>query len=202
MIRIFLEGKETKFIDYLIRNTWTGQPLNPFELINVGGWTNIHLIANKFNENTDAGGTNLVIFDADTLQNEGGFTKRLLQLEEKKIENAIDFNLFLFPNNQSDGDFELLLEQIINPNHNGLLNCFSTYENCLNQLNANAPTTMYKTPMRKAKIYSFIDAFLKNRDENEQMKKGDWFFHRSEYWDFNSPKLVPLKDFLLLHIVI
>jgi len=202
MVRIFLEGKETKFIDYLIRNTWGGRPLNSFELINAGGWTNIHLIANKFKENTDVGGTNLVIFDADTLQNEGGFARRLLQLEEKKVEHGIDFKLFLFPNDQSDGDFELLLEQIVNPNHIGLFTCFSTYESCLNQLNANAPTVIYKTPMRKAKIYSFIDAFLKSRDENEQMKKGDWFFHRSEYWDFNSPNLERLKDFLLPHIVI
>jgi len=201
MVRIFLEGKETKFIDYLIHNTWKGQTLYSFESINAGGWTNLHLIVNKFKENTDLGGTNLIVFDADTFQNGGGFTKRLIQLESKQKELKIEFKLFLFPNHKSNGDFELLLEQIINPAHSGLLNCFSTYEACIVQLNKSAQTEMFKTPMRKAKIYSYVDAFLKSQHENDQMKKDDYFFSNSQYWDFNSPNLDPLKSFLLPHLV-
>ncbi len=201
MVRIFLEGKETKFIDYLIHNTWKEQKLNSFESINAGGWTNLHLISNKFKENTDLGGTNLVIFDADSPQNEGGFVKRLIQLEAKQKELKIEFMLFLFPNHKSDGDFELLLEQIINPAHNDLLNCFSAYETCLLKLNASAKEEVYKIPMRKAKIYSYIDSFPLDQREKEQMKKGDYFFENPQYWDLNSSNLDPLKLFLISHMV-
>lgn len=200
MIQIFLEGSEVKFIDYLIRSTWSSNALLDFITVTTNGWTTLHLIDNKFKENTDQGGKNLVIFDADTTLNGGGFTQRKQALEAKREELGIEFDIFLFPDNQSDGDFELLLERIINPTHSGLLGCFTNYEACLLRLNSENEQILYKIPMRKAKIYSYIDAFPKSRRQEELFKKNDFFFDNPEFWDFNSEALEPLKAFIALHL--
>ena len=46
------------------------------------------------------------MFDADTVQNKGGYTKRVKEIEKIKSENNMKFDLFLWPNKQDDGDFE------------------------------------------------------------------------------------------------
>ncbi|MFM9949227.1 MAG: DUF3226 domain-containing protein [Saprospiraceae bacterium] len=201
MVQIFLEGRETIFIEHLIRSMWPGNTSIDFAAEAIGGWTKLHLADNKFKENTDQGGKNLVIFDADTAQNEGGVSQRRPVLESKREELGIDFDLFLFPDNQSDGDFESLLERIINPTHGGLLMCFNDYETCLQRLNAGSEQIVYKIPMRKAKIYSYVDAFPKSRRQEELFKKHDFFFDNPEFWDFSSEALNPLKSFLSRHML-
>ena len=66
--------------------------------------------------NTIQGGTNLILFDADTVLNSGGFDKRKAELEQKLKDLDINAKLFLFPNNKDDGDFESLLEELVQKN--------------------------------------------------------------------------------------
>ena len=131
----------------------------------------------------------LVIFDADAAP-EGGFSKRLEDILKKKEEHSLEFEVFLFPDNQSDGDLELLLEQIVNDEHKAILDCFQTYEGCLKELQK------YQLPIRKSKIYAYVDAFPKNREEKEIFKKGDFFFSNKSMWNLNSDKLKPLIEFI------
>ena len=105
MVQIFLEGRETIFIENLINKTWQKHEIDDYETVNAGGWTKLHLIANKFIQNTDKGGINLLIFDSDSPENEGGFNKRKQQLEQKRMELGIQFEIFLFPDHQSRTTF-------------------------------------------------------------------------------------------------
>ncbi len=135
---------------------------------------------NKFTENTDNDGINLVIFDADN-----NFTERKKEIEKKKEEFDIQFELFLFPNNQDSGDFEILLESISNKEHKCIFECFDKYQNCLSSKN-----TTYILPNRKARIF----AFLETLGEETQPKKRNYCVEKC--WDLNSAILNSLKIFL------
>lgn len=197
MIKIFLEGKDTIFIKFLCDEMFDKHTVESIKIDDAKGWTNIPSIANQLKDNTDSGGKNLLIFDADSIKNDGGFDKRKKEIEEFKKQLGVSFELFLFPDNKNDGDYEFLLETIINPEHKGLLDCFDKYETCISQYKSEDGEFRYKIPIRKSKIYSYIDAFPKSRKINERFKKGDWFFEDKEIWIMTHEILTPLKDFLI-----
>ncbi|MGB1205895.1 MAG: DUF3226 domain-containing protein [Chitinophagales bacterium] len=198
MIKIFVEGKgDDKFLKSYLTFLENEIVLNTYEIIPTRGWTKIPKLVNLFQENTDAEGTNLIIFDADSFKNGGGFAKRKAQLEAYKTTHQLEFELFLFPNQQNDGDYETLLENIINQEHSKLLTCFSQYENCIENTVDEKNEPKYVLPIRKAKIYSYIDAFPKSRKQKERFKRGDFFFENEKYWNLKADYLKPLKDFLL-----
>lgn len=196
MNSIFIEGKDSIFIDqylsYLFNDTWK----NKTNIVETGGWTKIDKFDIELIKNSDAGFKNYLIFDADSPTNKGGFTTRLAELEAKKVDLGVQFETFLFPNNADDGDYESLLERIINPTHQRLLDCFTQYENCVSQYKNAEQQNVYKLPLRKAKMYSFVDAFFKSRSQNEAFKKGDYSFRNIEYWDLKNPYLTPLRQYL------
>ena len=187
-----MKGKEDKlFIEALIGFHFPNRK-NDFEIIPTGGWTKL-LSPKGFNPQikdfNDQGFKVLVIFDADTAPG-GGFGKRLGDILEKKKEHSLEFEVFLFPDNQSDGDLESLLEQIVNDEHRAILDCFKNYEECLTGLQH------YQLPIRKSKIYAYIDAFPKSREEKEKFKKGNFLFSNESMWNLNSTKLKPLVEFI------
>lgn len=203
MIKFFVEGNEDKnfissYIQFLSLSERITLPAFTIETIN--GWTNLSKVSNSLRENADANGVNLVVFDADDVKRGGGYHLRSQQIEEIKVENLIDFELFLFPNNSDDGDFEFLLEKIVNPNHQRLLECFYKYERCISEFKMH-DENLYQLPIRKAKIYSYVDAFPKTIAQNEKFKKGDYFFDSNTMWDLESDYLHPLKDFLMVNLI-
>ncbi len=168
------------------------------EFISCDGWTNLSKIRNILTENQDANKQNLIIFDADFELNDGGFEKRKNQIKESLQRIEINnYKIFLFPNNNDDGDFEILLEKIINTDHKCLLDCFKNYEECLSKFTDDKNMCKYNLPVRKSKMYSYIDAFPKNKEEKERFKsKKDWFFNNKIYWDLDNDYLKPLIFFL------
>lgn len=198
MVKIFVEGKEDKlFIQEYLKHLSFNMQISEIEIENAGGWNKIALLDNKFKEISDQNGKNLVIFDADSPKNGGGFQTRMNQLVTLKNKVEIEFELFLFPNHKDDGDFELLLENIINAKHRVLLECFAKYENCIKSSIDENDDFSYTLPIRKAKIYSYVDAFPKSNSQSEKFKNGDYFFWNEEYWNLNSNYLAPLKEFLV-----
>jgi hypothetical protein len=135
----------------------------------------------------------VVIVDADGKWNIKGWT---FQSEKQKIETlkkdlGVEFDLFLMPNNQEEGDFEMLLEAIINQDHRKIIDCHISFEDCIKE------NKDYLTPNRKARIYSYITSFKRTQKENEDFKnKGNWFFENQEYWNFGANELDHLKIFL------
>ena len=196
------KGEKTNeywFIKQYVEHIFPSVTLESSDITCVDGYTNLDKYDNKMKENTKAGILNLVIIDCDdSSKNDGGYKQRSLYLESLKQKGGLEFEYFLFPNNQDEGAFENLLLNIINPEHKGLLDCFDGYEKCISGKDPNGE--VYKVPNIKAKIYSYISSFKMTQKEQKLMKAGDWDFHNSKYWNLDSPYLIPLKEFLQSHL--
>lgn len=88
MVKIFIEGKnkkvpESEFLRTILQHI--GVDSGRYELIHTDGYKNlldsaITSTIEVMRANTDAGGKNLVVFDADTAANGGGFAVRQNEL--------------------------------------------------------------------------------------------------------------------------
>ncbi|GAA7593079.1 hypothetical protein JP0555_00850 [Helicobacter pylori] len=147
-----------------------------------------------------------IIFDADkkeSQESDAGFDNKLKYIREKFKEEGIDFpreQIFLFPNNQDDGDLETLLLKIAK--HEEFINCFESHLDCIKKQEHYKPIKK----IRKNMLYAYLEAFgledlytKKNIFDTEgkvkDQYKGD-YEKLKEAIDFNSKSLVPLKNFL------
>ncbi len=139
---------------------------------------------------------NLIIVDADE-----NFSSRKKEVAD--TVKGVGFNpqsdLFLWPDHQhhdEKSDLEKLLEQIVSPNHQDVLDCFDAYESCLKA----SPGKTYVTPNRKAKIFSYSEAL--SGDGNERKRD----YTNPDHWTLlddkkNPPEVLkPLYDFLKQHL--
>lgn len=199
MIKIFLETGATHtseylFFDYLLKKELNINSDN-FIIVDVGGKDKLYNTTNlnALKRNTEEGGRNIVIFDADTPQNKGGFLNRKKEIEEKKEEYGIAFELFLLPNNSEDGYFETLLEKCVTPQKNQIIDCFNGFVKCIERHNENGE---YNMPNDKSKIYSYIDTTNNAKRAEKDKKANFWQFDNKECWDFDCEYIKLLKDFL------
>ncbi|WQZ33121.1 hypothetical protein E5P94_01935 [Helicobacter pylori] len=147
-----------------------------------------------------------IIFDADkkeSQESDAGFDNKLEHICEKLKEKGIDFpreQIFLFPNNQDDGDLETLLLEIAN--HKEFINCFKSYLDCIEKKEHYKPIKN----IRKNMLYAYLEAFgledlytKKNIFDTEgkvkDQYKGD-YEKLQEVIGFDSESLVLLKKFL------
>ncbi len=147
-----------------------------------------------------------IIFDADKKESQeidAGFDNKLKYICERFKEKGIDFpreQIFLFPNNQDDGDLEDLLLEIAN--HKEFINCFESYLDCIKKKKHYKPIKN----IRKSKWYAYLetlgleDLYTKKNifDTEGKVKdqyKGD-YEKLQEVIGFDSKSLVPLKNFL------
>ncbi len=160
------------------------------------GWMQIKP---SFEENYAAGVKNLIIADADD-----DFSAR--KNEVGKTVNGVSFNiesdLFLWPDHQTHqekGDLERLLEQIINPEHKTIFECWNAYEDCLRR----SPEKTYTTPARKTKIYAYLEALLgETKSEKDKIKEREREYFNPNHWQLDHTKepLKPLHEFLKQHL--
>lgn len=182
--RIFVEGRaDKKFIQDFIGLLMPGDP-DKLDIIAVGGWTNIPKVQPKFEENSNDNGSNLVIFDADNHPE-----RRRQEILNFKDELAIDFELFLLPNNRDRGQFETLLCNLINQDHQVIFNCFENYQICLEA------NPQYHLPNLKSKIYAYLEALLPN-NQKEMIKEAKRDYQNRNHWDLENAYLNPLRRFL------
>ncbi|WRA28407.1 hypothetical protein KVM02_01805 [Helicobacter pylori] len=149
-----------------------------------------------------------IIFDADikeeSQESDAGFDNKLKRIRKEFKEKGTDFQkeqIFLFPNNQDDGDLETLLLEIAK--HDEFLKCFEGYLECIKSKEHYKPIKN----IRKNMLYAYLEALgLENLtktnigvfDDKGKIKEE----HKEEYEklkeviDFNSKSLIPLKDFL------
>ncbi|MEZ4943369.1 MAG: DUF3226 domain-containing protein [Saprospiraceae bacterium] len=200
MVCIFIEGKiDEGFLKAFISHLYIDKEIKEYKIINIGGWTKLKLSANEFVKNSDEGGSNIVIFDADSQDNGGGKKARESEILAKKIELGLEFDLFLFPNNSNDGDIESLLEKIINNKHSCLFDCFQNYLDCIGGYLDRDGNIIYNTNLaRKSKIFAYIEAL----PIDKKNKLDFTHFSNNEYWDLSSEYLNPLKNFLDKHLPI
>ncbi|NIJ46594.1 hypothetical protein FHR24_003084 [Wenyingzhuangia heitensis] len=197
-IKIFVEGiADEKFIIDYLKNEYN-YSIEKNGIIITNGWDSINskegseAIINEMNKNSDNDGVNLLIFDSDN-----DFTQRKDDLTNWKTGKKVNFELFLWPNNKDNGDFEILLENIINPINKPILDCWDNYENCLKQKqipNRSAPLT---TPARKTKVYAYLEALLgESKSQKKKIKEINRNYNEVEHWDLNSQYMNSFKSFL------
>ncbi|GAA7342640.1 DUF3226 domain-containing protein [Helicobacter pylori] len=162
-----------------------------------------------------------IIFDADkkeSQESDAGFDNELKHIREKFKEKEIDFpkeQIFLFPNNQDDGDLETLLLKITN--HKEFINCFESYLDCIKKKEHYKPIK----DIRKNMLYAYLEAFglekffqytwdteKKNNEKNLSLmikmevrlrykdQYEEDYKKLTEVIDFDSKSLNPLKNFL------
>ncbi|MBD5193811.1 MAG: hypothetical protein HDS91_04760 [Bacteroidales bacterium] len=197
MIAILLEtGKESTpeyvFISTLLRHL--GIPSEKYQIITVGGKNNLPNVTNKMRDIELSGGKNILIFDADTEINGGGFSTRLSEIKDTLASKDVHAEVFLFPNHHDDGDFETMLDRIANrSSHKLFFDCFNDFECCV------AP--QYIAPNLKGKLHTYVSSQTwLNKRQRDNIGKGEWLFEEEQLWNLNSPELQSLKDFLLLNL--
>ncbi|MEI0562353.1 DUF3226 domain-containing protein [Brachyspira pilosicoli] len=186
MVTIFVEGSSDKdFLELYIKhlkNNGRIRSESNYKIELVGGKDQLF----KYKDNKDKiDKTNdryAVIFDSDE--------DYYQSIDNIKKQFCIDNedNIFLFPNNKDTGNLEILLEKIAK--YKDVLNCFDSYENCINGLKKNNPNI--NTPAKKSKVYAYMHIFgFKN-----SIKKTEKF-DLTPYVNFDDPYLDPLRDFLI-----
>ncbi len=201
-IKIFVEGiADDKFIRDYIKSTFE-ITLEKKHIHNCGGWKNIfeedsvnEFIQCKFN-----GIKPLVIFDADTPEKEnGGVKSRKKEIIEKL--SALDIHIeesqiFLFPNDNSNGDLETLLEQIITKENTPIFDCWNGFEKCIERKSVEVGKGL-TIPAKKAKIHTYCTVLLPDSNSGrEKAKEQHRDYTNKSHWDIGNIALNPLKDFL------
>lgn len=204
MVKIFIEGEskkvpESAFLHAILDNM--GIAAENYEFMHTGGYTNLlnESLTNieMMRANTDAGGKNLVVFDADCEANRGGFTERQKELLRGRDELDLDFELFLWPDNQSDGDVEVLMECIARKDlYPEFFDCFGKFEHCISQRKKEGGEPFYTTPNRKGKLHTYFNSLPISNTKKKKFGSGEWRWTDPDIWDLNSESLVPLKEFL------
>jgi hypothetical protein len=216
-IQIFVEGvADQKFLQDLI-SEWYGIQLTrggfvdsnariePGDILNLGGKNTFKDVArmrllDPILRILRANGTTLlVIFDADTFQEEQAIVDRLSQI--------YGFQYFLLPYNgthqdtdKNDGDLETLLQEIIYPDNQVIFDCWQAYEQCLT--GKVAQTTVsgeFTLPARKTKIYAYLEALVGvTKKEKAKIKEENRDYRNQQHWNLDPahPPLQPLKVFL------
>ena len=166
---IYVEGEEDeKFLKAYIE--FLGNSNFNFELVPIKGKDKLIGRKNDIEDNLLDGSNVSIIFDADSSYEE---TKKRIE----KTLNGLAVKIFLFPDNGRSGILENLLEQIINPQHKRIFDCFEEYKQCIGE---------YELPDIKAKIYAYKEA-LGIRESP---------FANYRYWNFEHAALEPLRNFL------
>ncbi|MBM0613091.1 DUF3226 domain-containing protein, partial [Helicobacter pylori] len=100
-----------------------------------------------------------IIFDADikkeNQESDAGFDNKLKHIREKFKEKGTDFpkeQIFLFPNNQDDGDLETLLSEIAK--YDEFLKYFEGYLECIKSKEHYKPIKK----IRKNMLYAYLEA--------------------------------------------
>ncbi|EJB68419.1 DUF3226 domain-containing protein [Helicobacter pylori] len=203
-ILIFVEGPSDKVFLEVYLYFLEDFPIKNFKVKDVKGKDNLSkrlLEIEKYDKT-------LIIFDADNYKSN---KKEILTVVSKTKQTISEEQIFLFPNNQDDGDLETLLLEIAK--HDEFLKCFEGYLECIKSKEHHEPIKN----IRKNMLYAYLELFElekffqykwdTNNKKNEEKiiidDKGKIKEeHKEEYEklkeviDFNSNSLIPLKDFL------
>ncbi|MCQ2717439.1 hypothetical protein JT219_03270 [Helicobacter pylori] len=211
-ILIFVEGSSDRFFleIYLLYLYFQEKfPIKNFKVQNVDGKDNLSkrlLEIEKYDKT-------LIIFDAD--KDYESNKKEILKIVSESKQTISEEQIFLFPNNQDDGDLETLLLEIAK--HKEFINCFEGYLDCIKKTEHCKPIKN----IRKNKLYAYLEVLglekffqytwdTKKKNNKKKLiiddKDGDEIEIKDQYKgdyeklkeviDFNSKSLIPLKNFL------
>lgn len=210
MVKIFIEAKEknvpeSEFLRAVLNHI--GVAREQYDIVCTGGYTNLMDSTEMpyigiIRANTDSGGKNLVIFDADSMNNNGGFAVRRDELISRRDELGLEFDLFLWPDNGNDGDVEVLMEGIARADlYPEFFDCFRKYEHCMSLRKNDKGVPFYSIPNRKGKLHTYFNALPVSKNKKKKFGGGQWCWNDPEIWNLDSDILDPIKDFLLKNLL-
>ncbi|MGL2413051.1 DUF3226 domain-containing protein [Helicobacter pylori] len=204
-ILIFVEGPSDKVFLEVYLYFLEDLPIKNFKVQNIKGKDNLSkrlLEIEKYDKT-------LIIFDAD--KDYESNKKEILKVVSKTKQTISEEQIFLFPNNQDDGDLETLLLKIAK--HDEFLKCFEGYLECIKSKEHYKPIRN----IRKNMLYAYLEVFELQKffqykwDTNNKKNEENIIIddkgkikeeHQEEYEklkeviDFKSKSLIPLKNFL------
>ncbi|WQX25703.1 hypothetical protein E5P65_04060 [Helicobacter pylori] len=204
-ILIFVEGPSDKVFLEVYLYFLEDLPIKNFKVKDVKGKDNLSkrlLEIEKYDKT-------LIIFDAD--KDYESNKKEILKVVSKTKQTISEEQIFLFPNNQDDGDLETLLLEIAK--HDEFLKCFEGYLESIKSKEYYKPIKN----IRKNMLYAYLEVFELQKffqykwDTNNKKNEENIIIddkgkikekHKEEYEklkeviDFNSKSLIPLKNFL------
>ena len=193
---IFVEGTaDARFFKQYIHHLF-GEEVGDEHIVPLKGWDNLKTEASVLRMRSMSAneGINLVFIDADK-----DFQKRKDEIEKWKQSNGVEFELFLLPNNKDVGALEDMLEKIINPNNQPIMDCWQTYEGKLEKVRIpnKIPPTL-TIPAKKTKIYAYLETLLgESRSQKELIRDAKRNYENTQHWDLDAEYLKPLKEFLV-----
>lgn len=212
MTKIFIEAKSNKTSEYHFLQAIISKffPAIEVEFIFMDGIGNLYNETNlnqiKLAQETDE---QVIVFaDADTVDKGYGYVKRKKEIDNGIATNAVAFPYFIYPNNQDDGDVEVLMEAaaLYAPNK-VFFDCYTDYETCLKGVKDGNGESIYNVPSLKGKVYAYAAAQTiydtQQRQRIPLIKKmgcGDWSFNDKSYWNLDVDALQPLKEFLSINL--
>ncbi len=176
-IVFFGEGKaDQRFLEDFVKYHFK---IEEIVYVDVKGKDRIHMVKNEFEKNTDQGGLNLLIFDADS-----DYQASFNNIIRQKAEAGVEFEIFLFPNNKDKGALEELLMKMTVEEHQGIFDCFGPFNVCLSAKNAS-----YHVPDLKTQIFSYLSFQKLNSKEHERD-------YTLDCWNLDVEYANPLKEFI------
>lgn len=167
----------------------------PFiEIFISGGCSHIKKYFTKIIEYRDLGYKIILIQDADNPEKDsymGGFKKRMDYLKKFKNEHSINFNTFLLPNHESDGDLEDILIELVLPNK--YKQFYDNYKKYCEEI-ARFSSSIHSDELllMKYRIYGYCQVFHGMEFANEKNRD-----YHNNHWNLDNPALDRLKSFLL-----
>ncbi|WRD00296.1 hypothetical protein E5K75_01980 [Helicobacter pylori] len=192
-ILIFVEGPSDKVFLEVYLYFLEDLPIKNFKVQNIKGKDNLSKRLLEIEQYAKT----LIIFDAD--KDYESNKKEILKVVSKTKQTISEEQIFLFPNNQDDGDLETLLLEIAK--HTKFLKCFEGYLECIKSKEYYKPIKN----IRKNMLYAYLEALgLENLtkidifdNESKIKNKHEENYRRlKEVIKFNSKSLIPLKNFL------
>lgn len=201
MTKIFIEAKNNKTSEYhflqAIINNFLPEAETEFIFMNGIGHLFNETILNQIKLAQEMGEHVIVFADADTVAKGYGYEIRKEEIEKGMAANNVAFHYFLYPNNQNDGDVEVLMESAARRDlHPVFFDCFEDYEKCVSGVTDGSGNQRYNVPDLKGKLHTYMSAQKLSRKLSDRFGSGDWLFDNEDYWDLDVETLQPLKDFL------
>lgn len=205
MTNIFIEAKNNKTSEYYFLKTIIEVffPKRDYKFIFMDGIGNLYneTILNQINLAQENGEQVIVLADADTIAKGYGYAKRKEEIDKGMATHAVSFPYFLYPNNQNDGDVEVLMENAARRDlHSTFFDCFEDYEKCVSGAKNERGETKYNVPNLKGKLHTYMAAQKLPQKLCKRFGSGDWLFDNKDYWNLNADALQPLKDFFTMNL--
>lgn len=197
IFKFIVEGDgDVKFMTDFVKEHYNVDLDKKAHFIKLDGYTNLKNVGKLIIKNSENGGINSTILDADYPRNGGGYTQRLAEIEQIVADENLDIDLFLLPDNQSNGDLETFLENIINQNNQDIFNCWNQYEQCISGVRGKN----YTIPAKKSKIYSYLECLLPDTKAGKKLVKDPSRDYRNQdHWilgDLQNHYVISLKNHL------